>query len=104
MLVIKYGFSFIVISSECNTRHNHFDSAGQRGLRTRMKIDQLFFFYYYCYYYYYYYYYYYFIFRSCAVRFAIVFSGIVSCCVGAARKVLSWLVAENNDMSFFQLF
>ena len=43
MLAIKYGFSFIVISSECDTRHNHFDSAGQRGLRTRMKIDQLFF-------------------------------------------------------------
>ena len=104
MLAIKYGFSFRVISSECDTRHNHFDSAGQRGLRTRIKIDQLFFFLYYCYYYYYYYYYYYFIFRSCAVRFAIVFTGSVSCCVGAARKVLSWLVAENNDMSFFQLF
>ena len=97
MLAIKYGFSFRVISSECDTRHNHFDSAGQRGLRTRMKIDQLFCFLYYCYYYY-------FIFRSCAVRFAIVFTGSVSCCVGAARKVLSWLVAENNDMSFFQLF
>ena len=38
------------------------------------------------------------------MRFAIVFSGSVSCCVGAARQVLSWLVAENNDMSFCQLF
>ena len=44
MLAIKYGFSFIVISLECDTRHNHFDSARQWGLRTRMKIDQLFFF------------------------------------------------------------
>ena len=43
MLAIKYGFSFIVISLECDTRHNHFDSARQWGLRTRMKIDQLFF-------------------------------------------------------------
>ena len=43
MLAIKYGFSFRVISSECDTRHNHFDSARQWGLRTRMKIDQLFF-------------------------------------------------------------
>ena len=29
MLAIKYGFSFIVISSECDTRHNHFDSAAK---------------------------------------------------------------------------
>ena len=91
MLAIKCGFSFIVISSECDTRITLTAQAKGVWEREWKKTSCFFLYYYYHYYYYYYYYhyYYYFIFRSCAVRFAIVFSGSVSCCVGAARKVLS---------------